>query len=146
VGNLSLLISTSVFFLAFAYAATSASIFFLRRKGVRAQFNLRGSTLIAGLGVIFSLYLITQCSLTQIALGLALLLVGVPIYTKYSPKKEMTELKKALVSQESFLKRTYAQENRFLAHALEHVNRFCRRNFGDEQGENVTGAHGNKTD
>jgi APA family basic amino acid/polyamine antiporter len=127
IGNLSMLIATSVFFMAIAYVATSASIFSLRRKGVKAQFHLRGGFLIPSLGVIFSLYLITQCTLTQIALGLVMLFVGIPIYIKYSPKKEIAELKEALLSSESIMKRAYNQEERFLAHALMHVKRLYRR-------------------
>ena len=101
-GNLSVLIATSVFFMAFAYAATGASTFFLQRKDTKAHFNLR-SLVIPILGVIFSVYLITQCSFSQIALGLILLFVGVPIYIKYSPKKEIAELKEALMSPETYL-------------------------------------------
>jgi amino acid transporter len=127
IGNLSMLIATSVFFMAIAYVATSASIFSLRRKGVKAEFHLRGGLLIPSLGVIFSLYLITQCTLTQIALGFVMLFVGVPIYIKYSPKKEIAELKEALLSSESIMKRAYSQEERFLAHALMHVKRLYRR-------------------
>jgi APA family basic amino acid/polyamine antiporter len=125
-GNLSLLIATSVFFMAIAYAATSASIFFLRRKGAKAQFNLGGGSIIPALGVVFSLYLITQCSFTQIATGLVLLLVGVPIYMRYSPKKEMTELKNALISREAVLKRAYLVEGRYLGHVMEHARSLYR--------------------
>jgi APA family basic amino acid/polyamine antiporter len=127
VGNLSMLIATSVFFMAIAYVATCASIFSLRRKDVKAQFHLRGGFLIPSLGVIFSLYLITQCALTQIALGFVMLFVGVPIYIKYSPKKEIAELKEKLLSRESVMKRAYSQEERFLAHALMHIKRLYRR-------------------
>ena len=95
---LGMLIAVSVFFMAASYLATSASIFFLRRKVLQPSFHLRGGLIIAVLGAGFSLFLITQCSLTQIALGLLLLLVGVPIYIKYSPKKEIAELKQALLS------------------------------------------------
>jgi len=133
VGNLSMLIATSVFFLAIAYVATSASIFSLRGKGAKVQFHLKGGSLIPSLGVIFSLYLITQCTFTQIALGLVLLSVGVPIYIKYSPKKEIAELKEALLSRESILKKTYGQEERFLAHILRHIKRSRRRIAGKKQ-------------
>jgi amino acid transporter len=133
VGNLSMLIATSVFFMAIAYVATSASIFSLRSKGAKAQFHLRGGLLIPSLGVVFSLYLITQCTLTQIALGLVLLSIGVPIYIKYSPKKEIGELKEALLSRESMLKRAYSQEERFLAHLLQHIKRSYRRIAGKKQ-------------
>jgi amino acid transporter len=138
VGNLGILIATSVFFMAIAYVATSASIFSLRRKGVKAHFHLRGGWLIPSLGVIFSLYLITQCTLPQIALGLILLSLGLPIYIKYSPKKEIAELKEALLSHESIIERAYIQEDRFLAHALRHIKRFYRRISGKKQTWNET--------
>jgi APA family basic amino acid/polyamine antiporter len=133
VGNLTLLIATSVFFMAIAYVATSASIFSLHRKSQATHFHLRGGMLIPGLGVIFSLYLITQCTITQIALGLALLLAGIPIYVKYSPKKEIAELKEKLLSRESVLRLAYGQEQRFLAHMLLHIKRFYRRITGKNQ-------------
>jgi APA family basic amino acid/polyamine antiporter len=133
VGNLTLLIATSVFFMAIAYLATSGSIFSLRRRGMKAQFHLRGGFLIPSLGVIFSLYLITQCTLAQIGLGLVLLFVGVPIYIKYSPKKEIAELKEALLSTENIIKRAYSQEERFLAHVLMHIKMLYRRATGKKQ-------------
>ena len=138
IGGLSMLIATSVFFMAIAYVATSASIFSLRRKGAKAQFHLRGGWVIPSLGAVFSLYLITQCSLTQIALGLILLSIGVPIYVKYSPKKEIAELREALLSSESIMKRAYSQEERFLAHALMHIKRVYRRIAGKKQTWNET--------
>jgi APA family basic amino acid/polyamine antiporter len=130
IGNLTMLIATSVFFMAIAYLATSGSIFSLHRKGIKAQFHLRGGWVIPSLGVIFSIYLITQCTPTQIALGLVMLAVGVPIYIKYTPKKEIAELKEALLSRESILKRASSQEERFLAHLLWHIKRFYRRIAG----------------
>jgi APA family basic amino acid/polyamine antiporter len=131
-GNLSLLIATSVFFLALAYAATGASTFFLQRKNTQGKFSLR-SVVIPVLGVIFSLYLITQCSFTQIALGLILLFAGVPIYIKYSPKKEIAELKDALMTPETILKTAHTQEERFLSHVLEHIKNFYRRRIGEKR-------------
>lgn len=135
-GNLPLLIATSVFFMAIAYLATSGSIFFLRRKGMKAQFHLRGGWLIPSLGIVFSIYLITQCTLVQIALGLVMLAVGVPIYVKYTPKKEIAELKEELLSRESRLKRAASQEERFLAHLLWHIKGYYRRNRGKKQTSN----------
>ena len=61
--------------------------------------------------------------MTQIATGIILLVAGIPIYIKYSPKREMTEIKEAFLSRESVLKRAYRQEGRFLAHALRHLKR-----------------------
>jgi amino acid transporter len=133
VGNLSLLISVSVFFMSIAYLATSASVFAFRRKGLRPQFHVRGNLLIPGLGILFSVYLISQCTPIQIAIGVLLLLVGVPIYIKYSPKKEIAELKYGLLSRESVLRRTYTQERVFLAHVLFHIKRAYRKATRKEQ-------------
>jgi len=115
------------------HAATSASIFSLRKKNLEPKFHLKGGLFIPSLGVIFSIYLISQCAITQIATGLLLLLIGVPIYAKYSPKKEMTELKKALLSRDSILRRAYRQEQRFLAHMLRHTKRLYRKITGKKQ-------------
>jgi len=131
------LIATSVFFMAFAYAATGASTFFLQRKGSKAHFSVR-TLIIPILGVIFSVYLITQCSFSQIALGLILLFVGVPIYIKYSPKKEIAELKAALMSPENILKTSRAQEDRFLAHFLKYIKDFYRRRIGKKREQDLT--------
>jgi APA family basic amino acid/polyamine antiporter len=127
-GNLNLLISVSVFFLAIAYLATSASIFWFRRKGlVKSQQHPLNHLIIPSLGIAFSVYLISQCTPTQLAIGALLLLAGVPIYIKYSPKKELTDLKAALLSKQVTLKRIYEQEHVFLAHALLHVKRAYRK-------------------
>jgi hypothetical protein len=116
--------------MAIAYIATSASIFSLHKKAQAGHFHLRGGWLIPSLGVIFSVYLITQCTILQIALGLALLLAGLPIYIKYSPKREITELKERLLSRESMLRWAHAQEERFLAHVVSHIKKVYRRVAG----------------
>jgi hypothetical protein len=51
----------------------------------------------------------------------------VPIYIWYSPKKELTELKKALFSPQATLRRVYEQEHVFLAHLLLHAKRWFRK-------------------
>ena len=132
-GSLSMLIATSVFFMAIAYLATSGSIFSLRRKGLKAQFHLRGGLILPILGMIFSVYLITQCTLAQIALGLVMLAIGVPIFVAYSPKKEIFELKEELLSRESRLGKAAKQEERFLAHALWHIKAYYRKKRGKDR-------------
>jgi amino acid transporter len=132
IGNLSLLISVSVFFMAIAYLATSGSIFAFRRKGLGSQLHMR-SLLIPSLGILFSAYLISQCTPVQLAIGALLLLAGVPIYIKYSPKKEIAELENVLLSRENIFKRTYAQERIFLAHLLLHIKQAYRKATRKEQ-------------
>ena len=130
-GGLSLLISVSVFFLAIAYLATCASVFPLRKKSpvVNIVYGKR-NIVIPVLGIVFSAYLITQCSLSQIAIGILLLAIGIPIYIKYSPKKELTEAKQALISDQNIFRRMYRQEHVFLAHLLHHLRKFFRRITG----------------
>lgn len=125
------LIAVSVFFLAIAYLATSASIFVLRKKKRVAQFRIRGGLILAALGIGFSGFLITQCSLIQIGLGVAILLAGVPVYVLYSPKKEISELKQMLLSREHVLKKLRQQEQRFLANILRHIKHLYRRIKGE---------------
>jgi amino acid transporter len=126
-GDLSLLIAVSVFFMAVAYLATCASIFVFRRRKLAPAFRLKGGPIIPALGMVFSVFLISQCTPIQLALGVALLLAGVPIYVKYSPKKEIAELKEALLSRDNLLKRLYWQERTFLAHALLHLKQWYRK-------------------
>lgn len=127
IGNLGALISVSVFFLSLAYLATSASVITFRRRGIKPAFHVRGGLIIPILGIVFSIYLITQCTLTQLATGAILLLVGIPIYIKYSPKEEIAELKKAVISPERTIKRMYKQEHVFLDHILHHIAQWLKR-------------------
>ncbi len=123
IGNLNLLISVSVFFMAVAYLATSGSIFAFRNRNLPRRFHLRGGPLIPILGIVFSVFLISQCTITQIFLGALLLIAGIPIYIKYSPKKEITEIKENIFSQ-TLIKDLYSRERTFLAHALLHLKRW----------------------
>ncbi len=133
VGQLQILMATSVFLLAVAYVATGLSVFWLRRKFPSPQSRWEASSLIPVLAIIFSVFLISQCGVIQIAAGILMLLVAVPIYIRYSPKKELADLKKALISREAVLEKAYRQESRFLAHPLRHVKRWYRKARGKEQ-------------
>jgi hypothetical protein len=63
---------------------------------------------------------------------------AISIYIKYSPKKEIAELKEALISRESFLKRAYAQEETFLAHILQHIKWLYIRTVEKKQARDET--------
>jgi basic amino acid/polyamine antiporter, APA family len=130
-GGLSLLISVSVFFLAIAYLATCAAVFPLRKKDpVPSAVYSKKNIVIPVLGIVFSAYLITQCSLSQIAIGIMLLGVGIPIYIKYSPKTELTDAKQRIISEQSIFRRMYRQEHVFLAHFLHHLRKIYRKITG----------------
>ncbi len=125
-GNLGLLISVSVFFMSIAYLATSGSVFAFRKKSFGSALRLR-NLVFPSLGIVFSVYLISQCSAVQLLIGVFLLLVGIPIYVKFSPKKELAEFKTALLDREVVLKRLYGQERVFLAHVFTHIKQAYRR-------------------
>ena len=132
-GGLSILIATSVFLLGAAYLATALSVFWLRKKCPGTQSRWEATSVIPVLGIAFSVILIVLCGVVQIAMGVVLLAVGIPIYILYTPKKELTELKNALLSREAILERAYRQEDRFLAHALRHLKRAYRRLTGKKE-------------
>ena len=122
------IISADIYvFIAISYLATSASIFTFHRQGLTPNPKSKRHLIIPALGIIFSIYLITQCSPEQIIIGILLLLVGVPVYVFASPKKELTEIKNALLSRQATLKRTYNQERVFLAHLMMHIKSAYRK-------------------
>ena len=127
IGNLGNLVSTSVLLMAIAYFATSASIFPLSRRNRRTKFTLRGDGAVPVLGALSSLFLISQCTIDQMTVGAILVLMGIVIYVKYTPKKEMTELREALLSRETVLEWAHRQERIFLANPLRHLKRWYRR-------------------
>jgi amino acid transporter len=132
-GRLDILIATSVFLLGVAYVATALSVFWLRKKCPATQSRWEATSVIPILGIIFSVILIVLCGIVQILTGLVMLAVGIPIYIRYSPKKELTDLKNALISREAILEKAYRQEDSFLAHALRHLKRAYRRITGKKQ-------------
>jgi amino acid transporter len=132
-GNLSILIATSVFLLSVPYVATALSVFWLHKKCPGEQSRWESTPIIPILGIVFSGTLLVLCGVWQILIGIVMLAVGIPIYIKYSPKHELTDLKNALISREAILERAYRQEDRFLAHALRHVKNAYRRIRGKQQ-------------
>jgi len=62
-----------------------------------------------------------------IGISLVLLAIGVPIYTFFSPQKELVELKDAFWSADAISRRAYLQGQRFLAYPLRALKRLLRR-------------------
>ena len=119
--SLSALINSSVFLLSFAYLATCVSAVLLERKYARKPVGTWEGTLLPGLGVIFSLLLMTQVSAQQILISAILLAVGIPVYIFFAPKEEQYELKEAFLSRDAILERTYHQGEVFLANVVRHI-------------------------
>ena len=127
VGGLTQLIASSVFLLAFAYLATSISAFQLVKRFPEKSSELAGKRAIPVAGMAFSVFLMALVSPTLILMSAVLLLVGVPIYAFFSPKKELHEAKEAFLSPSAILRRAYEQGNRFLAHPIRHILWFAYR-------------------
>jgi len=127
VGNLGTLVAISVFFLAVAYAATCASIISFRRRDPEPTFHLKGGAILPVVGFVFSIYLITQCTVSQIVIGLILLCIGVPMYMAFTPKKELTLLKEELLAPNAIQEERRRLKESFLAHALLHLREFFEK-------------------
>ena len=65
-----------------------------------------------------------------IGISLLLLAVGIPVYTFFSPRKELQDLKAAYLSAEAISERAYHQSQRFLAYPLLKMRRILRRFAG----------------
>jgi APA family basic amino acid/polyamine antiporter len=120
IGTLSDLINSSVFLLSFTYLATGISAILLARK-YKIGSGPR-ETVVPALTIVFSALLMTQVSLQQIAISFVLLGIGVPVYTFFSPKSELAELKAQFLSTQAILQRAYRQQDNFLAHVLRHLD------------------------
>jgi len=72
----------------------------------------------------------TQVTPEQTLVSLVLLAIGVPVYTFFSPKKELHELKEAFLSREAILERTFHQEKVFLAYAMRSIKLLIYRRKG----------------
>jgi len=73
------------------------------------------------LGVVFSLFLMSQVNWQQILTSAVLFAIGVPIYRFFAPKKEQSELKNAFLSRDAILERAYHQGEIFLANVVRHI-------------------------
>jgi APA family basic amino acid/polyamine antiporter len=127
IGTLEILVSSSVFFLSFAYLGTSISLFKLRKTNNKTKNKLPGGIIIPILSTVFSAYLITQVGLIQLIVGIGALIFGIIMFVIISPKIEIQELKLKLLSSEIRLKRIYDRERRFLANLLRLLKRLYRR-------------------
>jgi amino acid transporter len=140
IGTLSTLINSSVFLLSFAYLATGISTYLLEKEHPRLSEKKTAKLLVPTLTVIFSLVLMTQVTEQQILVSLVLLAVGVPVYTFFSPKRELDELKTAFLSEEAIFDRTYHQEHVFLAYVMNRVKLLIYRRKGIERAWSVEEA------
>jgi APA family basic amino acid/polyamine antiporter len=124
--GLSDLISFSVFNLAFAFLLTCLALLVLgRRKHTK---TLHGQRILPVCGIIICLYLIVMYLVGATALpikivGIALIILGVPLYVFFSPKTDIHHLKDLFISEEAIFLRQFQRTDSFLAHLLTHLHR-----------------------
>ena len=109
IGGLTQLIIFSAFNLAFIYLVTCAAVLTLRgrqKKSDRTYLERLSGQAIPVSGVILSVFLIYECGISTIALGIVSILIGIPIYVFYAPRTELTTLKRDFYSSEAVLRRT----------------------------------------
>ncbi len=126
-GTISNLIILSVFTLLFCYIVTCISVFPLRKKYGR---SIKIPSIMPVLGIIISVYMMTQCNFNQIIAGIAFIALGIPIYWKYSPKEEIKSVIKEITSREVFLRRWIRAREVFLGYLLRRMAYLLRRVFG----------------
>jgi amino acid transporter len=129
-GGLADLINSSVFLLGVAYLATCVSAVFLGKQNPTVAAKIRGRLIVPIVGAVFSIVLILLVSPVQMAISIALFAIGVPVYTFFSPKKELEELKAVFMSREAVLERARDQATRFLAYGLYAARALKRRMIG----------------
>ena len=133
VNSLSALVNSSVFLLSLAYLATGISALVLERRHLRTSPKGMWTIIVPVLTVVFSIVLMTQVTGQQILTSFVLLAVGIPVYTFFSPKKELLELKEAFLSEEAIVERAYLQERTFMAYVLQRIKLLVYRIRGIEQ-------------
>lgn len=124
IGNISQLIILSVFTILFCYLVTCLSVYPIRKKFKRA---IKVPSITPAIGVIISLYIMSQCDPKQIIIGTILIVAGIPIYWKYSPKEEIKDVIKDITSREVFVRKWIRSREVFLGYLLRRITHIVRR-------------------
>jgi APA family basic amino acid/polyamine antiporter len=130
IGGLTQLITFAAFNLAFVYVATCAAVLTLRarqKESDRTYLERLTGPAIPVTGVILSFFLIYECGVNTIALGIVSILIGIPIYVLYAPRTEITTLKKDFYSTEAILARRARTEKIFLGYLVWLVRKAAAR-------------------
>jgi hypothetical protein len=110
--------------------ATCISAVLLGKQHPTVAAKIRGRLIVPIVGAMFSIVLILLVSPAQMAISIVLFAVGIPVYTFFSPKKELEELKAIFLSREAILERARQQATRFLAYGLYAARALKRRMVG----------------
>ena len=124
-GTISQLIILSVFTLLFCYLLTCVSVFPLRKKYNTGGFKL--PWIVPVLGVLVSIYIMSQCALNQILIGGALIILGIPVYAIFAPRTEIKTARRELREGEDYVSQTIQRDEIFLAKFIKQVRELIIR-------------------
>jgi basic amino acid/polyamine antiporter, APA family len=122
--GISQLISFAVLNLGVCYLLVCLAFTRLKKRG---EHGLHGQNLLPWLGIIIAAYIIYSTTLTDKIVGLAVILIGIPVYLKFAPKKDIENLKQEFTSEEAILSRSLEKQERFLANLVRLLGRRPKR-------------------
>lgn len=123
-GTIDQLIILSVFTILFCYLITCIAVFPLKK---RFSGGLKLPRFVPVLGIIICIYMITQTEVSQLVIGVILILVGIPVYMRYSPEKELSRVRREIVHEEGIFARYLRYPEVFIARFLRRVRQLVRK-------------------
>ncbi len=122
--DISKLISFSVFNLAFSFLFTCLALVILNKTRGK---KLYGQNILPWIGIAICIYLIYSTSMFDKVVGTILILIGIPLYIFFSPKVEISGLKKLFISEEAIISRRLERKEKFLANFVRILHRTYRK-------------------
>lgn len=117
-GTISQLIILSVFTLLFCYLITCFSVFPLKKK---YSGGIKLPRFVPVIGIIVSIYMMTQCAPNQIIIGSILILFGIPVYIIFAPRTEMKTVRRELRLGEDYISQNIQRDEIFLAKFIDQI-------------------------
>lgn len=126
-GGIPALINSAVLLLGLVYLVTSLSAIALLRRDPEGSAALRGRRVVPWAGAALSALLIALVRPDVWLVGLALMGVGVLVFSLFSPRKELTDMRRLFLSEEERRRWARHQSERFLAFPLRRIGTYLRR-------------------
>ncbi len=79
------------------------------------------------MGILISLYMMTQCNTNQIITGLFFMALGIPVFLKYAPGEEIAYVRKDIELGRGIFANWLRARDRFLAHFIRHMGDLVRK-------------------
>lgn len=123
IGDLNGLITVAVFNLSVAYVATGLATILLSRRNPEQRLQVPGAGVIPLAAVGASLFLLSQVGYLGFALGIPLILVGIPVYFLLAPRQVLVKQRDELLSRVQQLSHVRRISRVFLAGLIQFLSR-----------------------